>query len=210
MNSRADCDESTLVISIIRLTSIDTSKADDFTYDSWMSACFSIAELASGISCAALATLRPLAGRLFPNLLSSSSDSAVRYDPDCKRPPTIGSEHTDPKSRGRVSSNEKAWAVDVYDNDLSWAYSPPGTPRVSVSGGRDRDFLHRSMSVRAFQMLRPRFGSITSILSPKTEGRLTFLDMDDETPTTPVKSGIVIERKFEVRSSDDQPRDTTK
>ncbi|KAH9889707.1 hypothetical protein F4778DRAFT_387642 [Xylariomycetidae sp. FL2044] len=65
----------TSAISIVRLTTLEGKS--DFTYDSVTSACWSIAELSSGIIAAALATIRPLISRYIPALASKAS----RYSP---------------------------------------------------------------------------------------------------------------------------------
>ncbi|KAH8203000.1 hypothetical protein TruAng_002834 [Truncatella angustata] len=190
----------TVVISIIRLTTIHTDKIEDFTYDVWTSACFSVAELASGITCAALATMRPLIGHFFPFLFSHSHGTTIQYNPDDRHPPTIGSAHSDKKTKQLRGDEEKAWAADIYDADLGgFGPSMPGTPRKNSS--TVSRYQEETDSIKAFQMLKPRMGSVTSIMSPRFDGRPTFLDMDEAPRNTSVKIGIKIEREFEVRES---------
>lgn len=61
----------TSTISIIRLKYIGLSA--DITYDNMTSSCWSCIEVLSGVTCASLPTLRPLAGRCFPGLRSITS-----------------------------------------------------------------------------------------------------------------------------------------
>jgi hypothetical protein len=173
-----------------------------------MSACFSIAELASGITCAALATLRPLAGRVFPMLFSLHDEKTEKYDVNSAHPPTIGSGHSGIKGRRRRSKDGNAWSVDVYDIDLeSVVSSPPGTPRkFGATGVGSQERKLSLIDTEPFQMLGSGFGSATYIRSPRpevrSEGRPTFLDTRDATRSHSITSGIMVEREFEVVSSD--------
>ncbi|KAI0481927.1 hypothetical protein GGR56DRAFT_162060 [Xylariaceae sp. FL0804] len=67
----------TSAISIVRLTTLHSG--NDFTFAAVYSGCWSIAELSSGIIAAALATMRPLIGRIIPAFATRSARSYARY-----------------------------------------------------------------------------------------------------------------------------------
>ncbi|KAK4152519.1 hypothetical protein C8A00DRAFT_16162 [Chaetomidium leptoderma] len=67
----------TCAISVIRIQYLKLS--DDVTWDNVASACWSVGELCSGITCACLPTLRPILSRFVPGMRSHSEQSDNKY-----------------------------------------------------------------------------------------------------------------------------------
>lgn len=67
----------TCAISVIRIQYLRLS--DDVTWDNVASSCWSVGELASGITCACLPTLRPLLAKVFPSMQSQDSHGSGKY-----------------------------------------------------------------------------------------------------------------------------------
>ncbi|KAI0016846.1 hypothetical protein F4780DRAFT_660905 [Xylariomycetidae sp. FL0641] len=106
----------TSAISIVRITTLNGG--EDFTYASVTSACWSSAELASGILAAALATIRPLVSRVIPGLASIASRSTQGYHRHGYGPPTFGST-SQPANRSSMFVRGKLRGMgDVSEADL--------------------------------------------------------------------------------------------
>ncbi|ETS75881.1 hypothetical protein PFICI_12825 [Pestalotiopsis fici W106-1] len=181
--------------------------SSDFTYDTWASACYSVAELASGITCAALATLSPLVTRVFSSCLPESRAAAAARARDSKHPPTIGSDRSRKKTKARFGKDEKEWALDIYDLDLeSPVPSLPGTPRPDVGTRRHERESELILSYEPPEPLGTTFGSVTQVMSLVPQRQSVFLNLDTSLlGTGPTKSGIMVERRVEVFISDAPP-----
>lgn len=188
----------TLVISLIRLTTIDLEDESDFTYDTWASSCFSIAELASGITCAAMATLSPLVNRVFTSFRPESpeAEEAARRARarDSKRPPTIGSGRSRKKSKQGLSKDEKEWAIDIYDLDLeSPVPSLPTSPVPNLEKASSKPEVKPTTNSHHTRM--------TSTVSFNTANKQDSILLNLDTTlldTNPTIAGIMVEREVEV------------
>jgi hypothetical protein len=196
---------STLVISLIRLTTINMEDSSDFTYDTWASSCYSVAELASGITCAALATLSPLVTRVFSSCLPEPRAAVPARARFSKRPPTIGSGPSRKKAAG-FGKDEKEWALDIYDLDLESLPSLPGTPRPDIVMGGHEYESKVNLSREAPEPLGTTFGSVTQVMSLVPQRQSVFLSLDTSLlGGSPTESGIMVERRVEVFISDAPP-----
>ncbi|CCC07814.1 hypothetical protein SMACR_01380 [Sordaria macrospora] len=102
----------TCAISIIRIQYLKLS--DDTTWDNVDSSCWSVSELASGIVCSCLPTLRPLLARVIPSMGSHSAPSHAKYvHHSSGRDVTEGSSMgTKPKS-GKFGGRSVVYPEDV-------------------------------------------------------------------------------------------------
>ncbi|KAI1851536.1 hypothetical protein JX265_012382 [Neoarthrinium moseri] len=205
----------TCIISIVRLTTIK-SDGSDFTYNSSTSACYSIAELASGITCAALATLRPLGNRLFPSIFSRSSGSTNQYNQNDKNLPTIGSSQQYASMRKKKGDRRSSAISEeiLYRRDAeleldSLGSSTPGTPtkNKSVSKDLDTDAPHHSATIQKevrsaeepTEVLGLKTGCEAKVTCPKLNGRSRASTLGDIDGDVPTRAAILVERDWTVQ-----------
>lgn len=150
---------STVCISLVRIRFL--KQYDDFTWENVESSGWSMGELASGLTCACLPTLRPLVGRYAPWL---SSQAGIT---------THSSSHTgggkDPE-RGRLGTGSSAGAAGGAAKN--WPLPMSSTPAAFVAYGMQRvdSGGDTSDGVFGLQTARTELGGVDSRLAPHATG----------------------------------------
>lgn len=102
----------TCAISIIRIQYLKLS--DDTTWDNVDSSCWSVSELASGIICSCLPTLRPLLSHVMPSMGSRSAPSHAKYvHHSSGRDNTEGSSLSTKNKSGKFGGRSVVYPEDV-------------------------------------------------------------------------------------------------
>ncbi len=123
--------DSTVCISLIRIRFL--KQYDDFTWENVESSGWSMGELASGLTCACLPTLRPLIGRFTP-WLSSRADTYLHHH---GRTSDRDVEKNDTTTRGSRSSGAAEHTTTnqaAGGRDDGWPAPPPGAPGAFIAG----------------------------------------------------------------------------
>ncbi|KAI1340212.1 hypothetical protein F5Y15DRAFT_51707 [Xylariaceae sp. FL0016] len=160
----------TSTISIVRLTTL--SGGSDFTYDTWSSACWSIAELCSGIMAAALATIRPLVGRVLPALATRASKSGRSYQRYGDGLPTKGSAKPSLNGLSRYGKRDSKPTTAGSETDLVYGlgYEMHDRPHQNDAEGLG----HR--------------GGLRGSLEGDKSDSFNFAYEEDSSPTKPQRS----------------------
>ncbi|KAK3987788.1 hypothetical protein QBC44DRAFT_351653 [Cladorrhinum sp. PSN332] len=123
----------TCAISVIRIQYLRLS--EDTTWDNVASSCWSVGELCSGITCACLPTLRPLAARVFPSLQSTQNSNSGKYyhHESSKRGGT--GPHRSNRSGTNASQSGSARSI-MYPEDLELQSDDRSDKEVHVQAPR--------------------------------------------------------------------------